>query len=84
MPGSNAPYDKVNFIFEQELMNNLSGKMYDLAGGYIADLSRGVTPDSFSWDGTTGNGNIAPPGIYLYRISLQGGDAVTGTVVLAR
>jgi hypothetical protein len=82
-PGGVSPYDKVQFIFEKKWENIVSGKVFDLAGAHIGNLSQGVTENSLSWDGKTVDGRDALSGIYIYQLQVPDGQKITGTVVLA-
>ena len=60
----------------------VSGKIYDLKGGYVADMLAGLEADTLTWDGKM-NGRAVVGGVYAYEIK-GGGKNFTGTVVVAR
>ena len=50
---------------------NVQVNIYDLSGRPIAQIHTGGSPASnvqIKWDGRTSHGQLAPPGIYLYRL----------------
>jgi len=60
----------------------VSGKIYDLKGGYVADMSASLGAGTLNWDGKM-NGRVVAGGVYAYEIK-GGGKKFTGTVVVAR
>ncbi len=67
----------------------VSVDIYDLSGLLIKNVYSGVDPageytgeDARVWDGTDSDNNFVPPGIYLYRISVEAEQEETesGTV----
>ena len=82
-PNGDGWNDKVIFQFDNPQLLPLSGKVYDISGAFVSNLSVGPNPDSsLEWDGKAG-GAVVPGGIYVYQID-EGGSTDSGTVVVAR
>lgn len=58
------------------------GKIYDLRGAFVADMTAGLVPNTLTWDGRM-NGVPAASGVYMYRVT-GGGKTFTGTIVVAK
>jgi gliding motility-associated-like protein len=83
-PNGDGYNDKVTFNFTNPEALPLGGKIYNLPGAQVANLSPGSDPTSqLVWDGKDSDGRTVPGGIYLYEVDFQG-KAITGTVVVAR
>lgn len=84
-PNGDNRNDQVVFTYDNPADAALSGKIYDLGGSLIAELSRG-TSNTLTWDGSTNNGVRAAPGVYVYQIEVTGSETsvVNGVVVVAR
>ena len=63
--------------------SGVSGRIYDLRGAHVADMTPGMqVADSLVWDGRS-NGRVVPRGVYIYQIKAE--DKVfNGTVVVIR
>ncbi|MDE2489214.1 MAG: hypothetical protein KGM24_00090 [Elusimicrobia bacterium] len=59
-----------------------AGRVYDLRGAYVADMTPGLVANTLTWDGKM-NGTPVHSGVYVYRIT-GGGKTFTGTIVVAR
>jgi len=82
-PNGDGINDRVFFFFEATNAPK-EGRIYDLKGAFVANMTPGPVQDSsLVWDGKDGRGNVVSRGIYLYKVSL-GEKNVTGTVVVAR
>jgi flagellar hook assembly protein FlgD len=63
-------------------------EVFDLSGHRVRVVYAGLQPSGrfeFSWDGREEGGGVVPPGVYLYRLSVEaekGGDQETGTVAV--
>ena len=91
-PNDDGINDKVTFSFDLFLVLsqvNVQVEIYDLSGRRIAQIQTdGSTAGSLQveWDGRDSQGQIAPPGIYLYRLAIDVDDTSTehsGTLALA-
>ena len=59
-----------------------AGKIFDLRGAYVADMTPGLVPNTLTWNGYM-NGLPVRSGVYVYRITGDG-KTFTGTIVVAR
>ena len=59
-----------------------TGRIYDVTGSHVADMTGGLVPNTLVWNGRS-NGRIVGSGAYIYRIQ-GGGKTYTGTLVVAR
>ena len=86
-PNGDGINDLVFFKVENSSLEEVTGSIFDLSGGKVADLTlvlNGIpTPDSFSWDGRDSGGSPVPTGVYLYEF-VGGGTRIEGAVVVAR
>ncbi len=58
------------------------GRIYDIQGQFVADMTAGQVPNTLVWDGRM-NGRPVSSGVYIYKIE-GGGKTYTGSVVVAR
>ena len=83
-PGPNSSYIKwrtqIPKVASQPIA--FSGKIFDLRGALIADLTLGPVANSLMWDGKS-NGRVVPRGVYIYQIQAEG-RTFSGTVVVIR
>lgn len=59
---------------------NVGLRIYDLSGSMVREVYRGINQSgrfTRTWDGTDGQGNTVPPGLYIFNIDLDtdGGKA---------
>ena len=59
---------------------NVGLRIYDLSGSMVREVYRGIEQSgrfTRTWDGTDGQGNTVPPGLYIFNIDLDtdGGTA---------
>jgi hypothetical protein len=59
-----------------------TGRIYDLKGAFVADMTPGPVPNTLTWDGRM-NGRYVASGVYAYEIK-GGGKTFSGTIVVAR
>jgi fibronectin type 3 domain-containing protein len=59
-----------------------AGKIFDLRGAAVADMTPGLVPNTLTWNGYM-NGLPVHSGAYVYRITGDG-KTFTGTIVVAR
>ena len=81
-PNGDGWNDVTNFIYEGN-DNGINGKIFDINGAFISDMSRGDTEDSLKWDGKDSSGKAVSSGIYIYQIEADG-KVFNGTVVVAK
>ncbi len=60
----------------------VTGRIYDVMGAFVADMTTGQVPNTLIWNGRSG-GRTVGSGAYIYRIQ-GGGKTYTGTLVVAR
>ena len=91
-PNGDGINDEVSFSFDLFLVLdqvNVQVEIYDLSGHRIAQIQTdGSTAGSLQvkWNGRDSQGQIAPPGIYLYRLAIDLDNTSTerlGTLSLA-
>jgi hypothetical protein len=85
-PNGDGANDVVIFQFGEISLESasLTGEVFDITGGKVADLKPGPDPNStLMWDGKSSGGSVVPAGIYVYQINANG-SRVNGTVVVAR
>jgi len=91
-PNGDGINDAVTFSFDLFLVLNqvdVQVEIYDLSGRRIAQVQTGGSTAGnlqIDWDGRDNQGQVAPPGIYLYRLAIDMDDTSTehsGTLSLA-
>lgn len=85
-PNGDNRNDYVEFQFENPTDSNPQGKIFDLRGALVAELVKGDNYNSLIWDGRINQGEIAPPGVYIYQIEVTGTESkvFNGIVILAK
>ncbi len=73
----------VTFEYENIDENSVVCWIYDIRGSVVRQLDIVGSGDEFTWDGKDEDGNIAPSGIYIYQIEVEG-QTINGTIVLAK
>ncbi|MCR4295734.1 MAG: hypothetical protein NUW21_09390, partial [Elusimicrobia bacterium] len=82
-PNGDGLNDTVVFTFDNPRDSGVSGRLYDVRGRYVCDMSPGpVAGGSLMWDGKAG-GRVVPHGVYIYQI-LAEGKTFGGTLVVIR
>ncbi len=86
-PNGDGINDMVFFVIENPRLSAFDAKIYDMTGGFVADMKPAVagapTIGTMVWDGKDSTGQFAPAGPYHYQI--KGEDKViTGTIVIAK
>lgn len=84
-PNGDGINDKARFEFDNPELLPVTGSVYDISGGRVADLTPSTTDPTgvLLWDGKDSDGTVVPGGIYVYQITFEGKHA-TGTVVVCR
>jgi len=62
-------------------------EIFDLSGRRVQSFERKASPAGpgfFDWDGADAHGRAAAPGVYFFRMTRDGADAVSGRVTLIR
>lgn len=81
-PNGDGLNDLIIFRFDNPRRSPIEGKIFDLYGAYVADMTAGTWEDTLVWDGRSG-GRTAPSGVYIYQV--KGEDKrFNGTIVVAR
>jgi hypothetical protein len=78
---------RTRLTFELFRDGMVEAAIFDVAGRRVrgfpgARLQRGR--HVIEWDGRTDDGRRAPSGVYLYRLSLEGGEVLAGRVAVVR
>lgn len=58
------------------------GRIYDLRGALVAEMTPGLVPNTLTWDGKM-NGRVVTSGVYYYQIKGDG-KTFNGSIVIAR
>lgn len=82
-PNGDGLNDTIIFTYDPGPRNaQVRGRIYDINGSFVADMTPGLVPNTVTWDGKM-NGRAATSGVYVYKIEGDG-KTFTGTVVVAR
>lgn len=81
-PNGDRLNDWAVFRYDNPRASEVSGRVHDLKGAFVASLAPGPVADSLMWDGRC-NGQTVPSGIYVYVIQSEE-RVFTGTVVVIR
>jgi hypothetical protein len=87
-PNKDGTNDQAVFQFENPRVSALGIKIFDITGALVKDLGM-YNADSYvggtlkTWDGTDANGDVVPPGTYIYQIESEG-KVYNGTIIVAR
>ncbi len=82
-PNGDGLNDIVIFTYDPGPGNeSVSGRIYDVMGAYVSDMTAGLVPNTLIWNGRSG-GRVVGSGAYVYSIK-GGGKTYTGTIVVAR
>jgi len=82
-PNDDGLNDVVIFTYDPGPNNaQPAGRIYDLQGRFVADMTSGLVPNTLTWDGKM-NGRAAASGVYVYEIKGDG-KTFNGTIVVAR
>ena len=82
-PNGDGKNDYVVFTFDNPRDSEISGKIYDLSGAFVADMRPGTqVADTLTWDGKSGSA-VVPRGVYVYQIKAEG-KTFNGTIVVIR
>ena len=91
-PNGDGVNEKVDFSFKLLQITSrvsLSLKIFDLSGEKRRVIRKNNQYSGFlhfSWDGRDNSGNLVPPGLYVYQVSVEaenGEDLLTGTIGVA-
>ncbi|MBI3565919.1 MAG: gliding motility-associated C-terminal domain-containing protein [Elusimicrobia bacterium] len=82
-PNGDGRNDTLIFSYDPGPKNVVPvGKVFDLQGAFVADMTSGLVPNTLTWDGRM-NGAPVRGGVYVYRITGDG-KTFTGSIVVAR
>ena len=87
-PNGDNLNDVASFIYDNPRSSAVSGKIYDVGGGYVSDMQECPTLPSgpgqgcIQWDGKAG-GRTVSGGVYVYQIRAED-KAFSGTIVVIR
>ena len=84
-PNNDGKYDDINIIYNNPEFSKITGKIYDIAGCFIADMVPGDFTDSIKWTGKNNSGNYVQKGIYIYQLVVESENKTfNGAIVVAR
>jgi gliding motility-associated-like protein len=82
-PNDDGRNDTLIFTYDPGPRNvQPTGKIYDLRGAVVAEMTPGLVPNTLTWNGRM-NGQSVTSGIYVYKI-VGDGKTFTGTIVVSR
>lgn len=82
-PNGDGLNDTLIFTYDPGPKNvQPTGKIFDLQGAFVADMTPGLVPNTLTWNGYM-NGLPVRSGVYVYRITGDG-KTFTGSIVVAR
>lgn len=83
-PNGDGSNEIVTFKYENTNESSIVCWIYDIKGSVVRQLDIVESGEyRFTWDGEDEQGNIAPSGIYIYQIEVEG-QTINGTIVLAK
>jgi len=82
-PNGDGRNEEVRFKCENLNESSIVCCIYDVKGAVVRQLDIESWRDEFAWDGKDEDQEIAPSGIYIYQIEVEG-ETINGTLVLAR
>ncbi|MBI4370642.1 MAG: gliding motility-associated C-terminal domain-containing protein [Elusimicrobia bacterium] len=82
-PNGDGRNDVVIFRFNNPKDSSITGRIFDLSGSRVADLTAGPVTDSKMWDGRDFQGAYAGSGVYIYQLEAEG-QIFNGTLAVAR
>lgn len=82
-PNGDGRNDLAIFIFDNPKDSAYSGKIFDISGAFVADMTEGPSvKKSLQWDGKAGGRPVAS-GAYVYQIKAEG-KTFNGTLLVIR
>jgi hypothetical protein len=81
-PNGDRKNDTMVFVFDNPRGSITKGKIFDIRGAFIAEMTEGEISNSLSWDAKA-SGTIVSGGVYIYQIESEG-QVYNGTVVVVR
>mgnify|MGYP001579377772 FL=1 len=83
-PNGDGLNDTVIFTFDNPKQSQATGKIFDIRGALVADMSAGPLGGggSLKWDGKAG-GTTVSRGVYIYQIEAED-KTFNGTVLVIR
>ena len=83
-PNGDGSNEEVTFEYENIKESSIVCWIYDIKGAVVRQLDIIETGENkFTWNGKNEDGNVAPSGIYIYQIEVEG-RTINGTIVLAK
>jgi hypothetical protein len=82
-PNKDSVNDEFRIYYNNPLNRLLSGKVYDITGKFVAEMSVNESESYIWWDATNSDNIVCEPGIYVYQIK-TGTRNISGTVVIAK
>ena len=79
-PNGDGLNDAAIFRFDNPRDSAFSGRIFDLSGGAVANMTAGPVANSLQWDGKA-NGRPVSGGVYVYQIQGEG-KTFTGTLLV--
>ncbi|OGS51589.1 MAG: hypothetical protein A3J79_02120 [Elusimicrobia bacterium RIFOXYB2_FULL_62_6] len=81
-PNGDGLNDTSVFTFDNPRDSAFSGKIYDLSGAFVADMTPGPVSNSLQWNGRAG-GRAVASGVYAYQIKAEN-KVFNGTLMVIK
>ena len=81
-PNGDGLNDTTVFTFDNPRDSAFSGKIYDLSGAFVADMTPGPVSNSLQWNGRAG-GRAVASGVYAYQIKAEN-KVFNGTLMVIK
>jgi len=82
-PNGDDSNEVVTFRYKNDNERSIVCWIYDIKGSVVRQLDIESWKKEFTWDGKDENKDVAPSGIYIYQIEVEG-ETINGTIVLAK
>jgi gliding motility-associated-like protein len=83
-PNGDGRNEEVTFEYENIKESSIVCWIYDIKGAVVRQLDIVETGENkFTWNGRDENKEVAPSGVYIYQIEVEG-KTINGTIVLAK
>ena len=85
-PNNDGWNDYLEIVYANPKDGLVYGKIYDIRGALVSDMTKGSVNNSLKWDGKDKNGNSVPGGVYIYQIEITGPESkiINGTCIIAK
>ncbi len=82
-PNGDSKNENAVIFLSNPQYSDVTGKIYDVQGKFIADMAFDSIVQKLTWDGRNSNGQAARSGVYVFVIQAEG-SAYRGLLVVVR